>query len=118
MVWQGSGVDRCGDVFKHASFEGTSAWRVLVWQATPCGQSSTVPHQSEHAFVVAMIPVLNPAGLQDYFHSGYLAGLSRYAGVWVAMICDTGNVESAAVLPLNPQVSFQIPDYLCRRWLA
>lgn len=111
---KGPGVDRCGDVFKHASFEGTSKHGgVLVLAGDDhAAKSSTVPHQSEHAFVAAMIPVLNPAGLQDYLSFGLFGwALSRYAGVWVAMICDTDNVESAAVLPLNPQVSFQIPDY-------
>ncbi|MFP3386870.1 hypothetical protein, partial [Tritonibacter sp. SIMBA_163] len=58
---KGPGVDRSGDVFKHANFAGTSRHGgvlALAGDDHAC-KSSTVPHQSEHAFSAAMIPVLH-----------------------------------------------------------
>ena len=52
VVRQGPGVDRCGDVFKHANAAGTSKHGgVLVLAGDDHGaKSSTLPHQSEHIF--------------------------------------------------------------------
>ena len=62
---KGPGVDRCGDVFKHMNHAGTSRQGgVLLVAADDLGaHSSTLPHQSEHAFASAMIPVLYPANM-------------------------------------------------------
>ena len=62
---KGPGVDRCGDVFKHMNHAGTSRQGgVLLVAADDLGAySSTLPHQSEHAFASAMIPVLYPANM-------------------------------------------------------
>ena len=59
---KGPGVDRCGDVFKHANHAGTSKHGgVLVLAGDDHGaKSSTLPHQSDHMFSAAMIPVLYP----------------------------------------------------------
>jgi indolepyruvate ferredoxin oxidoreductase len=63
---KGPGVDRCGDVFKHANAAGTSKHGgvLLVAGDDHACKSSTLPHQSEHAFDAAMIPVLYPTGVQ------------------------------------------------------
>ncbi len=49
---KGPGVDRCGDVFKHANYAGTSKHGgVLVLAGDDhAAKSSTLPHQSDHAF--------------------------------------------------------------------
>ena len=49
---KGPGVDRCGDVFKHANMAGTSKHGgVLVLAGDDhAAKSSTVPHQSDHMF--------------------------------------------------------------------
>ena len=59
---KGPGVDRCGDVFKHANAAGTSKHGgVLVLAGDDHGaKSSTLPHQSDHIFKACMIPVLYP----------------------------------------------------------
>ena len=64
---KGPGVDRSGDVFKHANHAGTSKYGgVLLIAGDDHGcKSSTLPHQTEYAFVDARIPVLNPAGVQE-----------------------------------------------------
>ncbi|MBV9756400.1 MAG: indolepyruvate ferredoxin oxidoreductase family protein, partial [Alphaproteobacteria bacterium] len=61
-IWygKGPGVDRSGDAFKHANFAGTSPHGgvLLVAGDDHACKSSTVPHQSEPAFMAALVPVL------------------------------------------------------------
>ena len=98
---KGPGVDRSGDALKHANLAGTSPWGgvlALMGDDHTC-ESSTTAHQSEYAFVDAMIPVLSPAGVQeilDYGLFGY--ALSRYAGTWVGLKCVKDTVESTATV--------------------
>ncbi len=102
-VWygKGPGVDRCGDVFRHANSAGTSPLGgVLVMMGDDhAAESSTVPHQSEFALMDAMMPVLNPAGVQEILDYGILGfALSRYSGCWVGVKCVHDNVESTAIV--------------------
>jgi indolepyruvate ferredoxin oxidoreductase len=102
-VWygKGPGVDRTGDVFRHANHAGTSAKGgvvALMGDDHTC-ESSTSAHQSEFAMVDYMIPVFNPAGVQevlDYGLHGF--ALSRFAGVWVGLKCVKDNIESTATV--------------------
>ncbi|MFP6805875.1 MAG: indolepyruvate ferredoxin oxidoreductase family protein [Pseudomonadales bacterium] len=85
---KGPGVDRSGDVFKHANHAGSSKYGgVLVIAGDDHGcKSSTLPHQTEYAFVDAMMPILNPSGVQEIINLGlYGWALSRFSGCWVAM---------------------------------
>ncbi len=124
---KGPGVDRCGDVFKHANAAGTSKHGgVLVLAGDDHGaKSSTLPHQSEHIFKACLIPVLNPANVQDYLDLGLHGfAMSRYSGCWIAFKCVTDVVESGASVMVDPgraQVrlpeSFPLPpDGLNIRW--
>ncbi len=62
-------------------------------------ESSTSAHQSEFAFVDAMIPVLNPANVQEILDYGlYGFALSRFAGVWVGIKCVKDNIEQTAMV--------------------
>jgi indolepyruvate ferredoxin oxidoreductase len=110
---KGPGVDRSGDVFRHANHAGTSKHGgvlALMGDDHTC-ESSTSAHQSEFAFVDAMIPVLNPAGVQEILDYGLLGiALSRYAGVWVGLKCVKDNIESTATCDGAPdRVKVQIP---------
>ena len=106
-IWygKGPGVDRSGDALKHANLAGTSPWGgvvALMGDDHTC-ESSTTAHQSEFAFVDAMIPILNPAGVQELLDYGQLGfALSRYAGLWVGMKCVKDNVESTATVDGAP----------------
>ena len=57
LVRQGSGVDRSGDVFRHANLAGTSKYGgVLLMGDDHTAESSTTAHQSEFNFVNVMMP--------------------------------------------------------------
>ncbi|KAF1712274.1 indolepyruvate ferredoxin oxidoreductase [Pseudoxanthomonas kalamensis DSM 18571] len=102
---KGPGVDRCGDVFKHANAAGTSKHGgVLVLAADDHAcRSSTLPHGSEDEFVSAMMPVLNPAGVQDILDLGVVGwAMSRYTGRWIGFKTIAETVESSASVDVNP----------------
>jgi indolepyruvate ferredoxin oxidoreductase len=98
---KGPGVDRTGDVFRHANFAGTSKHGgVLALMGDDhTAESSTTAHQSEYHFVDVMIPILNPAGVQEILDYGlYGWAMSRFCGTWVALKCMHETVESTAVI--------------------
>src|SRR6266702_4255387 len=98
---KGPGVDRTGDVFRHANFAGTSKHGgVLALMGDDhTAESSTTAHQSEYHFVDVMIPILNPAGVQEFLDYGLIGwAMSRYCGTWVALKCMHETVESTAVV--------------------
>jgi indolepyruvate ferredoxin oxidoreductase len=102
---KGPGVDRCGDVFKHANMAGTGKHGgVLVIAGDDhAAKSSTTAHQSEHILKACGIPVLYPSSVQEYLDYGLHGwAMSRYAGLWVALKCVTDIVESGAVVDLSP----------------
>jgi indolepyruvate ferredoxin oxidoreductase len=67
-------------------------------------RSSTVAHQSEHAFKAAMLPVLAPSGVQDYLDLGLHGwAMSRYSGCWVGFKAVADTVESSASVDLSPE---------------
>ena len=95
-IWygKGPGLDRAMDAIKHGNAAGTSTHGgVLVLAGDDHGAvSSTLAHQSDHAMVGAMVPVINPAGVQDYIDYGLLGwAMSRYAWIWVGFtaVADT-----------------------------
>ncbi|MBI3506377.1 MAG: indolepyruvate ferredoxin oxidoreductase family protein [Proteobacteria bacterium] len=110
---KGPGVDRCGDVFKHANAAGTSPHGgVLVLAGDDhAAKSSTLAHQSEHEFISAMIPVLNPSGVQEFLDLGlYGWAMSRYSGCWVAFKCTGETVDSTASVSVDPhRIRFATP---------
>ncbi|HYD29377.1 MAG TPA: indolepyruvate ferredoxin oxidoreductase family protein, partial [Azospirillaceae bacterium] len=102
---KGPGVDRSGDVLKHANGAGTSKHGgvlLLAGDDHAC-KSSTFPHQSEHMFIHAMIPVLNPAGVQEILDYGLIGwALSRWSGCWVAFKTIAETVDSSASVTVDP----------------
>src|SRR6516225_5851327 len=98
---KGPGVDRTGDAFRHANLAGTSKHGgvIALMGDDHTAEESTTAHQSEFHFVDVMMPILNPAGVQeivDYAQYGW--ALSRYAGVWSAPNCMHETVESTGVI--------------------
>ena len=98
---KGPGVDRSGDALRHANLAGTSKHGgVLALMGDDhTAESSTTAHQSEYHFIDVMIPILNPAGVQeivDYGLHGW--AMSRFCGTWVALKSMHETVESTAVI--------------------
>jgi len=103
---KGPGVDRSGDVFRHANIAGTAPLGgVLVAMGDDhTGESSTTLHHSEYALIDAQMPILSPAGVQevlDYAITGWALG--RHAGVWVGLKCMKDTVEATAVVDGRPE---------------
>ena len=105
-IWygKGPGVDRTGDVFKHANLAGTAKYGgvlALLGDDHTC-ESSTTCHQSELGMVDAMIPVLNPSGVQEIIEFGLHGwSMSRYSGCWVALKCVHDTVSSTATVTID-----------------
>ncbi len=115
---KGPGLDRCGDVLKHANMMGTGpgGGAVLFVGDDPSAKSSTLPYDTNLALADASVPVLVPADQQDLFDLGLAAfGLSRFCGSWVGLrivtavadgvgTVDTGADRIDRVAPADPEV--------------
>ena len=102
---KGPGLDRSLDVLKHGNAAGSSAHGgVLIVAGDDHGaKSSTLPHQSDHVFAAAMVPVLNPSGVQEFIDFGLHGwAMSRFCGCWVGMRALTDTVETSASILLDP----------------
>ncbi len=102
---KGPGVDRCGDVFKHMNFAGTSKHGgvLLVAGDDHGAYSSSLPHQSDHLFSASMIPVLYPCNVQEYVELGLHGwAMSRFSGCAVAFKALADTVESSASIEADP----------------
>src|SRR3984957_11859825 len=115
-IWygKGPGVDRCGDIFRHANLAGTGkncAALVLAGDDHGC-KSSTIPHQSDFSLYNTGIPFLFPGNVQEIIDYGILAiAISRFSGAWVGLklvteVCDAGG--TVTLDPEQPQI--QIPQ--------
>ncbi|MCA0960701.1 indolepyruvate ferredoxin oxidoreductase family protein [Salipiger bermudensis] len=112
---KGPGVDRSGDVMRHANMAGTSPHGgvIMAMGDDHTGESSTVLHQSEWAMVDAYMPVVSPAGVQEILDYGvYAYALSRFAGVWVGLKTMKDTVEATAVVDGRPdRMSLVTPEF-------
>ncbi|MDB2390950.1 indolepyruvate ferredoxin oxidoreductase family protein [Alphaproteobacteria bacterium] len=104
---KGPGVDRSGDVFRHGNLAGSAekgGVLALLGDDHSC-ESSTTCHQSEYALVDAMMPVLNPANIDEIIAYGLHGwAMSRVSGLWVGLKCVKDNIESSGsiLLPASP----------------
>ncbi|NNK78760.1 MAG: indolepyruvate ferredoxin oxidoreductase family protein, partial [Litoreibacter sp.] len=112
---KGPGVDRSGDVMRHANFAGSSPHGgvLMAMGDDHTGESSTTLHQSDWAMVDAYMPVVSPAGVQEILDLGlYGWALSRFAGVWVGLKTMKDTVETTAVVDGRPDhMSFVTPEF-------
>src|SRR6516165_8130446 len=128
-IWygKGPGVDRSGDVFRHGNTAGSAKnGGVLCLAGDDHGaKSSTVPHQSDHAFISALMPYLYPSSIHEMIEMGLLGiAMSRYSGCWVGMKTITETVETTAEIDLTDEMKpfiiptdFELPpDGLNLRW--
>ena len=115
-IWygKGPGVDRSGDVLRHANLAGTGkncAALLLAGDDHSC-KSSTIPHQSDFSLYNVGIPFLYPGNTQEILDYGLLAiALSRFSGAWVGLklvtdICDGGGT----VMVDTDQPAIRLPE--------
>ncbi|TMV13394.1 indolepyruvate ferredoxin oxidoreductase family protein [Arenibacterium halophilum] len=103
---KGPGVDRSGDVVRHANMAGSAAngGVIMAMGDDHTGESSTVLHQSEWALMDAYMPIVSPAGVQEILDYGaYGFALSRFCGLWVGLKTMKDTVEATSVVDGNPQ---------------
>ena len=112
---KGPGVDRSGDVMRHANMAGTSpnGGVLMAMGDDHTGESSTVCHQSDWAMVDTYMPVLSPAGVQEILDYGlYGYALSRFSGLWCGLKLMKDTVEVTSVIDGRPdRMSFVTPDF-------
>ena len=105
-MWYGKapGVDRTGDVFKHAKFAGVfpkGGVLAVAGDDHNC-KSSTLPSQSEYAFQDFEMPVLSPADVQEVLDYGLLGyAMSRYTGLWVGLIALADTMDSGVTIDVG-----------------
>ncbi len=103
-IWygKGPGVDRCGDVFRHANFAGSAKHNAALVLAGDdhSAKSSTIPHQSDLSLFNVGMPVVFPGNSQETLDYGLLAfSMGRHSGAWIGMkmvtnVCDGGGTVS------------------------
>jgi indolepyruvate ferredoxin oxidoreductase len=117
---KGPGVDRSGDALRHANLAGTAKYGgvlALAGDDHTC-KSSTTAHQTEYAFMDAMIPVLNPSGVQEFIDYGLIGvAMSRFSGCWIALKLVGETADSTASVAVDPgrgqlviPREFELPD--------
>ena len=115
-IWygKGPGVDRCGDVFKHANLAGTARHGGVIAVAGDdhVAKSSTAAHQSDHVFKAVGFPVFFPSNVQDILDLGLHAlAMSRYSGLWAGMKTIQEVVESSASVDVSAErVRIVLPE--------
>jgi len=119
---KGPGVDRTGDIFKHANFAGVGRYGgvLALGGDDPLSKSSTIPSHSEVAFYDALFPVLFPGTVQEILDLGRLGfELSRYSGLWVGFKIVTNVADEIGTAEVAPdRVAIADPgfEYDGRPW--
>src|SRR5262247_3072584 len=106
-MWYGKapGVDRTGDVFKHANYAGVGRNGGVLALAgdDPVSKSSTLPTHSEITLYDAQFPTLFPGSVQEILDLGRLGfELSRYAGLWTGFKIVTNVADEIGTAHVAP----------------
>ena len=102
---KGPGVDRTGDIFKHANFAGVGRNGGVLALAgdDPLSKSSTLPTHSEIALYDAQFPTLFPGSVQEILDLGRLGfELSRYSGLWTGFKIVTNVADEIGTAQVAP----------------
>ena len=116
-MWYGKapGVDRSGDIFRHANFLGVgkNGGVLAVAGDDPSCKSSTLPSQSEPALFDAMMPIFYPGNIQEVLDLGrYAYEMSRYSGLWSGFKIVTDIADAFSSVIVHPErINISIPDF-------
>lgn len=119
-MWYGKapGVDRSGDIFKHANYTGVGQYGGVLALAgdDPISKSSTLPSHSEIALYDALFPILYPGSVQDILDLGRLGfELSRYSGLWVGFKITTNVADEFSTAEVSPErIQIKTPEFYHR----
>ncbi|OUS34926.1 indolepyruvate ferredoxin oxidoreductase [Rhodobacterales bacterium 56_14_T64] len=112
---KGPGVDRSGDVIRHANMAGSSKHGgvLMAMGDDHTGESSTVLHQSEWALMDSYLPIVSPAGVQEILDYGiYGIALSRFSGLWVGLKTMKDTIEVTSVVDGDPdRIKLVTPEF-------
>ncbi|WP_020070576.1 indolepyruvate ferredoxin oxidoreductase family protein [Paraburkholderia caledonica] len=114
---KGPGVDRSGDVLRHANLAGTAAHggAVALYGDDHSCKSSSIPHQSEHVMIGCGLPIFYPTSVQEVLDFGvHAVAMSRATGLWTSMKLVSEIVETSASVDVDarrvsPNVTFDSP---------
>jgi len=115
-IWygKGPGVDRSGDIFRHANLAGTgeNCAALLLCGDDPISKSSTIPNQSDFSLFNVGIPYLYPGNAQETIDYGLLGiALSRFSGAWVGMKMVTDVCDGGGTVDVDPeQPLIKVPE--------
>ena len=114
-IWygKGPGVDRSGDIFRHANLAGTgkNCAALILAGDDHVSKSSTIPHQSDFSLLNLGIPFLYPGNTQEIIDYGLMAiALSRFSGAWAGMKMVTDVCDGGGTVEVDPdQPSILVP---------
>ncbi len=116
-LWYGKapGLDRSGDILRHAQFVGTSTHgaSLLVTGDDPACKSTTLPSDSTVALYDLVYPTLYPGNPQEVLEYGlHGVAMSRYSGMWTALKIVTNVADGGAIIEVHPdQAAPVLPDF-------
>jgi len=102
---KGPGLDRCGDVMRHANAFGTSRYGgvLAVVGDDHALKSTSQPAHGEPMFIDMQMPVLYPANVQEMLDLGLQGwALSRFTGAWVGFKVLADTMDSSTVVEVAP----------------
>ena len=117
-AWYGKtpGLDRSGDVLRHANAMGSgpNGGLVLFCGDDPSAKSSTLNCDSQYTFQDACVPLLYPGDQQEILEFGMHAfAMSRLAGPLVGLKIITAVADGAGTVILDPaHYQFEQPQTL------
>jgi indolepyruvate ferredoxin oxidoreductase len=115
-IWygKGPGVDRSGDIFRHANLAGTgrNCAALALGGDDHISKSSTIPHQSDISFYNVGMPLFYPGNVQEVLDYGLLAiELSRFSGAWASMKMVTNVCDAGGTVDVDPaRLEIRIPE--------
>lgn len=105
-MWYGKtpGLDRCGDVLRHANLHGagSNGGVVLAVGDDPSSKSSSLPGASENALVDLAIPIFSPGNVHEVIDLGRCAfELSRATGLYAGLKIVTAVADGFGIARVN-----------------